>query len=146
MQAGDALGLPVVIAGAGPYEAELRALAATVSVPVHFTGRVSDELLYVLYQRAELFVFMAIEDFGIMPVEAMAAGTPVLVNTVGGAAESVALVNGGATISDSAGLAEIRDAAVQAMSIDKTLTRQRARRFDEKAFRSQIRAWLGEDR
>lgn len=87
MQVGESLGLPVVIAGDGPYAVQLRALAKTMRVPVHFVGRVSDAALYTLYQRAQLFVFMAIEDFGIMPIEAMALGSRALVRDVGGTRE-----------------------------------------------------------
>ena len=47
-------------------------------VPVHFVPAPSEALLYALYQQTALFAFPAIEDFGIMPVEAMAAGAPVL--------------------------------------------------------------------
>lgn len=146
MRTGEALGLPVVIAGSGPLESQLRDLAAAASVPVHFTGRVSDELLYALYQRAELFVFMAVEDFGIMPVEAIASGTPALVNEVGGAAESVALLAGGVTVSDRASVPELKDAALRAIKLDRQVMRRNASRFDEARFRAEIRAWVGESR
>ena len=92
ISAGEVLGLPVVLAGTGPDESRLRALAEQARTPVHFAGRVSDNLLLKLYRRAALFVYMAVEDFGIMPVEAMASGTPVLVNELGGARESVLAV------------------------------------------------------
>lgn len=88
IRAGNAIGLPVVIAGGGPDEQRLRAVAAEVSVPVEFVLRPSTPMLYALYQAAEVFVFPAIEDFGIMPVEAQAAGTPVVTTSVGGATES----------------------------------------------------------
>ena len=97
ISAGEILGLPVVLAGTGPDEPRLRALAERARTPVIFVGRVSDDLLIELYRRAALFVYMAVEDFGIMPVEAMACGTPVLVNEFGGARESVLAVSGGLT-------------------------------------------------
>ena len=97
ISAGEILDLPVVLAGTGPEESRLRALAERARTPVMFTGRVSNDLLIELYRRAALFVYMAVEDFGIMPVEAMACGTPVLVNEIGGARESVLAVSGGIT-------------------------------------------------
>lgn len=142
MRCGEALDLPVVIAGQGPHEARLRSLASTMSVPVTFTGNVSNELLYALYQRATLFVFMAIEDFGIMPVEAMATGTPVLVNSLGGAAESVALLCGGATVRDAATSAELRDAALRATATRSDEVRRAASVFDESTFRATVRKWV----
>jgi glycosyltransferase involved in cell wall biosynthesis len=143
MRAGEALGLPVVIAGAGPFEAGLKELAASCSVPVRFVGRVSDPGLYALYQRAELFVFMAVEDFGIMPVEAMAAGTPVLVNDVGGAAESVLAVEGGAAVSPDAGSTALREAAAQAVSVDRLAMAERVSTYSEASFRARIQSWVG---
>ncbi len=95
IQVGAALGMPVVIAGSGPSIHNLRAMATSSGVPVHFVGRVSDQMLYALYQRTQLFIFMAIEDFGIMPVEAMALGTPTVVRNVGGTAEVAKLLGRG---------------------------------------------------
>lgn len=98
IRAGELAGRPVVLAGGGPQEGRLRAVAAHASVPVHFAGRVSDALLYALYQRAAVFVFPPVEDFGIMPVEAMAAGAPVVCHEVGGARESLAAAGVGAAV------------------------------------------------
>jgi glycosyltransferase involved in cell wall biosynthesis len=54
-------------------------------------------MLRALYAHALAYVFPAVEDFGIMPVEAMACGTPVIANSVGGVRESVEAVGGGVT-------------------------------------------------
>ena len=56
MQAGDLLGIPVVIAGHGPLETGLRGMAAEVAVPVHFHIQPSDALVYALMARAHLRV------------------------------------------------------------------------------------------
>lgn len=141
MEVGQALGLPVVIAGDGPHAPELRSLAAAMSVPVTFTGRVSDEFLYALYQRASLFVFMAVEDFGIMPVEAMAAGTPTLVNAVGGAAESVA-ASGAGLAADAESLDAIVEAAKLSIDLERSAIAESAHRFSEATFRSAITDWI----
>ncbi len=116
MQVGEALGMPVVIAGNGPFESELRALATQTRTPVHFVGRVSDEMLYALYQRAQLFVFMPIEDFGIMPVEAMALGTTALVRDIGGTREVAERLGGGVPVNpdDVGALASAARAAIDA--------------------------------
>ena len=79
----------MVLAGRGPELGRLRYAAAAARVPVPFVDRPSAALLRALYQQAAVFVFPAIEDFGIMPVEAMAAGAPVLAQEMGGTAESV---------------------------------------------------------
>jgi spore coat protein SA len=57
---------------------------------VRFTGRVSHEQTRLYYAEADLFVFPSIfEAFPIPPIEAMAAGVPVVATAVGGTAESV---------------------------------------------------------
>lgn len=89
IRAGAAADVPVVITGRGPEEEHLRTIAAGVNVPVHFVINPSTPMLYALYQASRVFVFPAVEDFGIMPVEAQAAGTPVVTTSVGGATESV---------------------------------------------------------
>ncbi len=142
---GDALGVPVVIAGSGPEMANLRAHALSKNVPVIFLGHVSDAQLFALYQGALLFAFLAIEDFGIMPVECMATGTPVLLNSVGGASESIDLTGGGVAVDPQLGLAAIQEAARAAMAVDRrSVSSSTAKHFGEAVFRSEVSAWFGE--
>ncbi len=84
-----AAGLPLVIAGSGPQEARLRRLAATVPVRVTFEVRPTRERLRRLYWGARALLFPAHEDFGIVPVEAQACGTPVVGLRRGGLLETV---------------------------------------------------------
>ncbi len=81
--------LPLVVAGDGPDRARLESVAESEKIPVYFLGRVSDALLFALYQKSLAYIFLGVEDFGIMPVEAMAAGASVVGNSVGGVAETV---------------------------------------------------------
>jgi len=138
---GSQLDLPVVLAGGGPDRARLEARAAAAPVPVTFVDRPSDELLYAIYEAASLFVFTAVEDFGIMPVEAMAAGTPVLVNDVGGARESVGLVGGGLSVSPADQRALV-DSACLALALDREQTSHNSLMMDRSAFRERIHAWI----
>jgi glycosyltransferase involved in cell wall biosynthesis len=85
----DAAGMPLVIAGSGPEEERLRKLAADVRVPVHFEVRPERARLRQLYWGARALLFPAHEDFGIIPVEAQACGTPVLGLRRGGLLETV---------------------------------------------------------
>lgn len=141
---GAELDLPVVIAGSGPDEARLRRQAAEVAVPVHFAGRVSDTQLYALYQQAQLYAFLAEEDFGIMPVECMATGTPVLVNSRGGARESVIAVAGGSEVDVDSGAAALARAAEEALRHDPAAHPDRLDAFSREAFRKRVAAWVGE--
>ena len=80
-------GRRLLIVGDGPDAGHLRAAAGA---NVEFAGRLAPEQLRVRLQRARAFLFAAVEDFGIAPVEAMACGTPVIAYGRGGAAETVA--------------------------------------------------------
>ena len=76
-------------AGDGPESVRLAALGREASVPVVIVDDPSNAILNAHYRRAVVFVFPPLEDFGIMPVEAMALGMPVVANSVGGSAETV---------------------------------------------------------
>lgn len=71
----------LVVVGNGPMERQLRASAPS---NVRFMGRVSDEEVRLQLSQACAFVFAAIEDFGIDPVEVLALGTPVVALARGG--------------------------------------------------------------
>ena len=79
-------GFDLTVAGFGPEEARLRGLAGET---VRFAGTPSDERLRELYRSAEAVLMPGEEDFGIVPVEAQACGTPVVALGRGGATESV---------------------------------------------------------
>lgn len=138
---GELLGLPVVIAGSGPLESSLRARAHGASVPVHIELSPSHAMVAALMARAKLFVFPPIEDFGIVAVEAMAAGTPVLANREGGAGESVADGIGGA-LYDPRSVADTREAADRCLSLSRTGVARHALKFDAARFDDGIRDWL----
>lgn len=141
IRAGEAAELPVVIVGAGPDRARLDAVADSATVPVSFVGRVSTPMLRALFEAALVFVFPAIEDFGIMPVEAMAAGTPVIVPAIGGAAESVALLGGGVAVEDFSKSA-LRTAIVHVAGTDRAVLRQRSTALSRERFRTEIESWV----
>jgi glycosyltransferase involved in cell wall biosynthesis len=86
VQAFSRSGDRLIVAGDGPELDRLRKLAAP---NVTFTGWVSDEELRSLYKRCTALVFPGEEDFGIVPVEVMACGKPVLAYGQGGACETV---------------------------------------------------------
>lgn len=86
LEAFGALKLPLVVAGGGQDDARLRAIAPPHVQFVPITG---DRQLAGLYEGAKALVFPGEEDFGIMPLEAMASGAPVLAFGRGGALETV---------------------------------------------------------
>lgn len=80
------LGIPLIVFGTGPEEANLRAMAGP---NVTFVGRVTDDERARLFANAIAFIHPHEEDFGITAVESMAAGRPVIAYRKGGATETV---------------------------------------------------------
>ena len=144
IDAGSAAGIPVVIAGQGPEEQRLRVQASEASIPVHFVIDPSDRMLFALYQQTLAFCFPAVEDFGIMPVEAMAAGAPVLVNALGGAAESVVDGVTGYHLRDFEPIS-IKSALEDVSHLDPAGIRERARKFSRTRFISELQNWITPD-
>jgi len=90
-----------VIAGQGPELGRLQAMAEAMGVghKVLFTGYISDDERNRLFKVADCAVFPSLyEPFGIVALEAMAAGVPVVVSEVGGLAEVVQHAETGITI------------------------------------------------
>ena len=141
IKAGEASQIPVVLAGGGPLAQELRKQGGEASVPVMFFENPSDALIRYLYREALVYVFPPIEDFGIMPVEAMAAGTPVVANAVGGAAESVLDGHTGALL-ETFGKRELKDAIEVAASTRPEDCVLRAKKFSKERFKSEIHEWI----
>jgi len=80
------LGLPLVIAGDGRDRAKLETVAKS---NITFLGRVDDVRRAELMAHCRAFVFPGLEDFGIAPVQAQAAGRPVIAFAGGGALDTV---------------------------------------------------------
>jgi glycosyltransferase involved in cell wall biosynthesis len=80
------LGLPLVVAGTGRSADQLR---KTARGPTRFLGYVSDDELRTLYTRARAVIVPSEEEFGLVSLEAQAAGTPVIAYDAGGSRETV---------------------------------------------------------
>ncbi len=88
IEACAALGKKLVVIGGGSEAKNLQELAKGKS-GISFTGRISDEKVREYLQKCKALIFCAEEDFGIIPVQAQACGTPVIAFGKGGATESV---------------------------------------------------------
>ena len=134
----------LVVVGDGP---ERDRLAATLPPNVTLAGRLDDEATAMQVAAAAAFLFVAEEDFGIAPVEAQAAGTPVIAYGRGGVLESVH----GLEHARPTGLffdAQTPAALVDAVRrfeaargrIDPAACRERARAFAPARFRAEFEA------
>lgn len=127
---------PLVIVGDGPESARLRRMAGPEA---RFEGYVSRSRLLDLLAGCSAYVVPGVEDFGIAPVEAMAAGKPVIAFNAGGVAETVVGGETGLLFEDATpdALAD----AIQQMdkaNIDPARCRARAEEFSRRVF---LDAW-----
>jgi glycosyltransferase involved in cell wall biosynthesis len=134
------LGLPLTVVGDGRDRAALQAAAGP---NVRFLGHVDEKDLLDLYRGCRAFVFPGEEDFGIAPVEAQAAGKPVVAYAAGGALDTV--VDGVSGVFFEERTPESLAAAVrrlEGLSMDGAAIRANARRFDREVFRAQLSAFV----
>lgn len=134
---------PLVVAGGGPEEDRLRALARELGADVRFVVRPADDELVDLYRRAAVVVFPAEEDFGIVPVEAQACGTPVVAFGRGGALDTVVPGRTGVLAPEqTAGAIAAGIEAVLAGGFDAGACRRNAERFSSARFRDRFLDWV----
>ena len=132
------LGLRLLVVGGGRERDRLERLAHENVV---FAGRADDATLRDLLASARGLVFPAEDDFGLVCVEALASGAPVVALAAGGAPDIVRDGEDGALFAHpEAG--EVADAVlrVERGSFDPRALRESARRFDVSRFRDRVRA------
>lgn len=128
----------LLIVGSGPEESRLRAIAGPT---IELLGKLDDAQVASLYGRCKAFIFPGLEDFGLTPIEAQAAGRPVVALGRGGATETVVDQVTGVLFDD-----QSADALVEAIerfertSIDPGACRDNAMRFDAAVFRERMSA------
>ncbi len=130
------LGLPLYISGEGRDREALEALAGP---NVTFLGRVPDAELPELTARCRAFVFPGREDFGLTPLEAQAAGRPVIAYGEGGARDTVVAGETGTFFYEPTPEALI-DAvrSFDAGAVDPLACRANAERFSVERFRREF--------
>jgi glycosyltransferase involved in cell wall biosynthesis len=131
------MSLPLKIGGSGPDLARLRSMAGPT---VEFLGHVPDAEMTGLYGRATALLFPQIEDAGIVPLEALACGTPVIALAQGGVLDVIEHGVTGVLVR-----AQTVDAFAEALehflaqAWDHERIRTSALRFHEETFRSRIK-------
>ena len=134
------------VAGGGRALSEMRA-ETDPRASIDFLGRVGEEQRDRLLEGARALLFPGEEDFGIVPVEAQAAGVPVIAYGVGGATESVRDGETG-VLFDTQSTRSLADAIerFEQMALDEQGVRANARQFGQERFRLEMaraidRAW-----
>jgi glycosyltransferase involved in cell wall biosynthesis len=143
--AAQELGVRLLIVGTGPETQRLQSIAGPT---VDFLGWQSDAELSKLYSGCRALIFPGIEDFGIVPLEAMASGKPVVAFAAGGALETV--VEGsecptGVFFKEQT-VASLKEAMRKASEIqfDPQGIRMHASRFDRSVFKENLRKYIEE--
>lgn len=151
VKAFNRLGLPLKVIGAGNVMAKLKAQAKE---NIEFVGWQSDSSVREYLAKARALIFPGEEDFGIVPLEALASGTPVIAYGHGGVTETVLPLNS-QPVSKACGIfyyQQTVEALIQAVhrfiktekNFDPHFMRAQAERFDRTRFREQIEDYIRE--
>ena len=140
VRAASQLGLPLKVGGSGRDLERLRSMAGPT---VEFLGRVPDADLPQLMARCRAFLFPGHEDFGITPVQAQAAGRPVIAFGAGGALDTVLPGHSGELFHEQSVEALASTLAdLDVNRYDSRAIRAHALRFDTRVFTQQMRAFV----
>jgi glycosyltransferase involved in cell wall biosynthesis len=142
------VGRRLVVVGTGPEEARLRAMAGPT---VTFLGWRPDTEVARLYARCRALLFPAVEDFGITPLEAAAAGRPTIALARGGALETMVGLDGDGAPTAVFFAEQSVEALVEAIArfegaaerFDGKALRARAEAFDRPVFKQRLRDYIG---
>lgn len=139
IQAFNRLDRPLLIAGRGRDQERLQALAGR---NITFLGYVPEEQLPDLMARCRAFLFPGEEDFGIAPLQAMAAGRPVIAYAAGGALDTV--VPGTGILFAEQSVEAIVQAVEMAdhLPVDSAFIRRHAQTFDKTLFIQQLQDYI----
>lgn len=136
VEAFNQLDLPLKIIGGGPELGRLKELARP---NIEFLGRLPDERVAKYLAECRALIFPGEEDFGIVPVEAMACGRPVIAYRAGGARETI--VDGETGLFFERQTVEELMGAVkkfQFMTFSKDKIRRQAERFGKSVFQTKM--------
>lgn len=136
------LGKKLIVIGDGPERKKLEEMAGPT---VQFLGRQPDEVVRKHMAECKALLFPGEEDFGIVPVEAMASGRPAIAFGKGGALDTVIPGKSGVLFEEQTvdSLANAIE-KFETMDFDKEEVRKHALKFDEPEFRRQIETYIRE--
>jgi glycosyltransferase involved in cell wall biosynthesis len=138
----ERLGRTLVVAGDGRDLGRLRSMASS---RIEFLGHIPDAEVPALFSRARALLFPGVEDFGLVPVEAQAAGVPVIAAGAGGVMDSI--VDGETGVLYDPPTVDGLCAAIErfeSLAVDEQVIRHNAIRFAPGRFTSEFMALLAE--
>ncbi len=135
-------GKRLVVIGAGE---ELSAIKKIAKSNIKILGFVEKDIIIDYMQRAKAFVYAALEDFGIVPIEALSCGTPVIAYGVGGILDSVHHDKQGVLFSE-----QTRESIIQAiedfekLDFDYKYISNYAKMFSKERFQSEFKSFVNQ--
>jgi len=135
------MNMPIVILGSGPQEAHLRETVLRTGANANFEVAPTRERVRFVLQNAACMVFPAHEDFGIVPVEAMAAGCPVAGFNIGGLKETVQAGISG-EFAHGATLDALVSATQSTLSLERASISRSIQSFSPENFKKAIEEWI----
>ncbi len=143
IKAFNQLGLSLKIIGRGPELGRLKKMAGP---NIEFLGRLSDQELSKYYSECQAFIFPQEEDFGIVAIEAMASGRPVIAYRGGDIPEHMEDEKTGIFFERQ----EVEDivAAVkkfQGIKFNPNYIRESAKKFDKSVFKAKIKEYIAKE-
>lgn len=142
VKAFNELDYPLIIIGEGSEENYLRSIAGE---SISFTGKLTDNELAGYYLNCKALVFPQLEDFGIVALEAQAAGKPVIAYGKGGARDTVISGKTGVFFQEQT-VESLIDAIhkFEKSSFDPKFISNHAKRFDKKRFQKEFKKLVNE--
>ncbi|MDZ7611776.1 MAG: glycosyltransferase [Candidatus Moranbacteria bacterium] len=140
IEACNELKQPLKIIGRGPDYKNLKKMAGPT---VEFMGRVTDEELREIYAKAKAFVFPQEEDFGIVAIEAMASGRPVIAYASGDIVENIEEGRNGVLFykQEKSHLTEAIK-KLDKMTFDSEYIRKKSEKFKKEVFKKEIKNFV----
>ncbi|WP_249979297.1 glycosyltransferase family 4 protein [Vreelandella olivaria] len=132
----------LVVIGTGEQAEKIKQM---LTPNITFLGYQPTEILQAYMQRAKAFIFAAEEDFGIMPIEAQACGTPVIAYGRGGAFETVRHGETGAHFFEQTSAAiqqSVEQFEHEGIAFDAQAIRYHAEQFSEARFKQELSAFV----
>ncbi|OGS45447.1 MAG: hypothetical protein A2539_09975 [Elusimicrobia bacterium RIFOXYD2_FULL_34_15] len=130
------LKLPLRIIGDGPHRKYLENIAES---NIEFLGKVNEKVLAENYANCQAIIFPGEEDFGIVPVEAMACGRPVIAYGAGGALETVINEKTGIFFKEQS-VSSLKEAVnhITTISFDSDYIKKHTEKFNKERFKEKI--------
>ena len=142
VQACTDLSIPLTVIGDGPENDNLRSIAGDT---INFVKQLNDDDIVKYFAESKAFIFPGLDDFGIVAVESLSAGTPVIAYKDGGALDYIDAGINGVFFNDQS-VESLSDALIdfQKTKFNPDNIRQSSNKFNLDSFKKNIKSFIQE--